>query len=46
MGAKGPCYCPSIEDKVVRFADKDSHQARAGSVSTGIGLGFCNGPQG
>ena len=26
IDSKGPRYCPSIEDKIVRFAEKESHQ--------------------
>lgn len=33
----GPRYCPSIEDKIMRFADKETHQAflEPESLSTG-----------
>ncbi len=26
IGGKGPRYCPSVEDKIVRFSQKSSHQ--------------------
>jgi tRNA uridine 5-carboxymethylaminomethyl modification enzyme len=36
---RGPRYCPSIEDKVVRFADKDRHQIFLEPEGIEVGLG-------
>lgn len=42
LDAKGPRYCPSIEDKIVRFADKESHQVRrCRAVAEGSPAGAC-----
>ena len=39
----GPRYCPSIEDKVVRFADKDRHQVFLEPESLVTDEVYCNG---
>ncbi|MBX3351595.1 MAG: tRNA uridine-5-carboxymethylaminomethyl(34) synthesis enzyme MnmG [Phycisphaeraceae bacterium] len=41
--SRGPRYCPSIEDKVVRFADKDSHQVFLEPESHRDDSIYCNG---
>lgn len=42
VDAKGPRYCPSIEDKIVRFAEKDSHQVgRGGGGGQGVSSSCC-----
>ena len=39
----GPRYCPSVEDKVHRFADKDSHQVFLEPESLDTDEVYCNG---
>ncbi|MEZ4362542.1 MAG: tRNA uridine-5-carboxymethylaminomethyl(34) synthesis enzyme MnmG [Kofleriaceae bacterium] len=39
IAGAGPRYCPSIEDKIVRFADKDRHQIFLEPEGVEVGLG-------
>jgi len=39
----GPRYCPSIEDKINRFGDKDGHQLFLEPEQRGIGRVYVNG---
>ncbi len=43
IGASGPRYCPSIEDKVVRFADRESHGVYLEPESHESNWVYCNG---
>lgn len=43
ISGTGPRYCPSIEDKVVRFGDKDSHQVFVEPEGLGVAEVYPNG---